>query len=150
MHLSVYVQCEVFYFSFIFGIFVGLFYDFFRLLRYLGFADKRAVTCQDIVFMSLTAVFTFLYSQTVVHGHIRLFVLIGILFGAVAYRYSFGMLSGFVFSVIKRLLSLISSGIKFLNDKVNTTAGLLAEKCKNIFFVIASIFYNKNKKVDTN
>lgn len=114
MHLTVYEQCRIFYFAFVFGLALGAFYDLFRLLRYLGFTARKEVIAQDIFFMCVSAILCFLFSQTVVNGHLRGFVMLGNICGFFAYRFSIGMLSGFVFSLIKKFLDLIFKLFKSL------------------------------------
>lgn len=119
MHLTVYEQSEIFYFAFVFGTFLGVYYDVYRLLRYLGFTSKAAVISQDLIFMSTSAIFCFLFAQVTVNGHLRGFVLIGHLLGILAYRYSIGMLSGFVFAFIRFILKLIEKLINVITSLVS-------------------------------
>ncbi len=100
MHLTVYEQTEIFYYAFVFGLMLGIWYDFFRLLRALGFKSKRAFVIHDILFMSGCAVMCFVFALLNVNGHLRLFVLLGHLLGLFAYRFSFGILTAAVFGLI--------------------------------------------------
>lgn len=153
MHLSIYEQCEIFYYSFLFGLCIGAYYDVYRLIRYLGFTSKAAVIAQDIIFMSTAAVATFIFSQTVVHGHIRLFVLFGELFGCISYRYSIGMLSGFVFSIIHKILKAFSKLLQKLTDGADRISRLCALSIVNICRKIRGFFKKHGgdaKKVDIN
>lgn len=109
MHLSVYEQSEIFYYAFILGIGLGLYYDFYRFLRYVGFCSKSAVIVQDIIFMSTSAVLCFLFAELTVNGHFRVFTMLAHLLGGFAYRYSVGMLSGKIFKVVSSLLNFIKT-----------------------------------------
>ena len=102
MHLSVYEQAEIFYYAFVFGLGVGVWYDFFRLLRNIGFNSKRAFIIQDILFMSGCSVMCFVFSLLTVNGHFRVFVIIGHIFGLLSYRFSVGMVTGLVFKLLGR------------------------------------------------
>ena len=137
MHLSVYRQGEIFYYAFIFGLLIGVYYDFYRLLRYLGFKSKSAVIAQDIIFMSTSAVLCFLFSQVTVNGHLRAFVIFAHLFGVISYRYSFGMLSGFVFKAVAVVLNFIKNICeKSLNGTLKITHKMymgLVPFCSKIF-----------------
>lgn len=128
MHLTVYRQGELFYYAFLYGIALGIYYDFYRFLRHLGFKSKYAVIAQDIIFMCTAAVLCFLFAEVTVNGHIRAFVIIGHLFGIVSYRFSFGLLSGFVFNIISVIC-------KFINR-------IIRGAVKGLFSVIENIFYN--------
>ena len=100
VHLSVYEQAEIFYYAFVFGLALGVLYDFFRLLRAIG-SDSRAVfIVHDILFMSCSSVMCFVFALLNVNGHLRVFVLIGHLLGLLAYRFSIGMVTGAVFGYI--------------------------------------------------
>lgn len=153
MHLSVYRQGEIFYFAFVFGVLIGVYYDFYRLLRYLGFKSKSAVIAQDIIFMSTSAVMCFLFAQVTVNGHLRAFVAFGHLFGAIAYRYSFGMLSGFAFKLIADILNFIKKfSEKFLNRILKITHKIY-EKLTAVYSKIFKSFAKKSgnlKKFETN
>lgn len=153
MHLSVYEQGEVFYFSFVFGLFVGLYYDVYRFLRYIGFTSKSAVMIQDLCFMCTSAVATFLFSQTVVNGHIRVYVLAAEIFGAVSYRYSLGLLSSFIFKILQSVLNFIKKvfgkAASSFSAKFNAAASKSANLCGKIVVFVSDKAKNI-KKVDTN
>ena len=107
MHLSVYRQCEISYYAFVFGVFMGVYYDLFRFIRILGFKSKKSVIAQDIIFMSTLSIFVSLFAQVTVNGKLRFFVLMFHFFGIISYRYSFGIVSGVFmnyFAVIVKLL----------------------------------------------
>ncbi len=152
MRLSVYEQCEVFYFSFVFGAVLGVYYDFFRLLRYLGFTSKRAVFFQDVIYMCTIAVASSLYFQTVVNGHVRFFVLAAMLFGAVSYRYSLGMLSGYVFSAVRFVIRKLTKAFLSTTEFLNSTAVNVLRKISSFWRTICRVFVkNRNslKKDET-
>ena len=128
MHLSVYEQAEIFYYAFVFGLGLGLWYDFFRLLRNIGFNSKRAFIIQDIVFMSGCAVMCFVFALLNVNGHFRVFVMIGHIFGLLSYRFSFGMVTGLLFKLMGKAAKLlvrfggqVSNGLCTLSNKLLKT-----------------------------
>lgn len=149
MHLSVYEQGEVFYFSFIFGLFIGLYYDIYRFLRYIGFISKTSVMIQDLCFMCTSAVATFLFSQMVVNGHIRAYVITAVLFGAVSYRYSFGLLSTFMFKLLRAILNyirrILTRAVSFLSAQYHRICIGLSVLCKRMVS-----FIKRTNKVDIN
>ena len=153
MHLSVYRQGEIFYFAFVFGVLIGLYYDFYRLLRYLGFKSKAAVIAQDIIFMSTSAVMCFLFAQVTVNGHLRAFVAFAHLFGVISYRYSFGMLSGFVFKFIAGVLDFIKKLSEKFSNRILKITHRICEKLKALYSKIFKSFERKSKnlkKFETN
>ncbi len=135
MHLSVYRQGEIFYYAFLYGITLGIYYDFYRMLRYLGFKSKYAVILQDIIYMCTSAVMCFLFAEVTVNGHFRAFIMTGHLFGLFSYRFSFGLLSGFIFNIISKIIGLI-------NKIINKTVNAFFSTIKNGFENIMS-FYRK-------
>jgi len=118
MHLSVFEQSEIFYYAFIFGIGLGIFYDVFRLIRCLGLNKKKAVLIEDIVFMVLTAVACSLFAQVTVNGHLRLFTMLAHTAGFVSYRFSVGLLSGYIFNTIGKLFKSFTGIADILLDKL--------------------------------
>lgn len=153
MHLSVYEQSEIFYFAFVFGLFLGVYYDIFRFFRYIGFTSKPAVIFQDIFFMSTAAVASFWFSQTTVGGHLRAFVIFAELAGILSYRYSIGMLSGFVFAAVRFVLRKISKILDFFGNKIIAFSALIAVRISDIygkFDLFLSEKTNGSKKIDTN
>ncbi len=134
MHLTVYRQSEIFYFAFIVGLIIGLYYDFYRLLRYIGFKSKYAVIAQDIIFMSTTAVLCFLYAEITVNGHMRGFVMFAHLFGVLSYRYSIGLLSGIIFKLTANVLAFI----KNIFEKIFNCLLLLI---RNIYDKLSRIYH---------
>ncbi len=147
MHLSVYEQSEIFYFAFVFGIFLGVYYDFYRLLRYLGFTSRLAVLIQDLSFMTTSAVLCFLFAQVTVNGHLRGFVIIGHLIGLFAYRYSLGMLSGFVFSIIRFVLNLFKKAVGSLLKHFSRATQVCLAKMSQIYSKFLSFLTSKSKKI---
>ena len=115
MHLTLYEQGEIFRCAFIFGLFLGAFYDVFRLLRAFGLRSSGAVFVQDIIFMSCCAVMCFMFAQTTVHGHFRIFVEGAHFLGFLAYRCSIGIASGYIYKQFGKLFSLI---ISFFNKSI--------------------------------
>ena len=152
MHLTVYEQSEIFYFAFVFGTAIGVYYDFFRLLRYLNFNSRSAVVIQDLIFMSSSAVLCFLFAQVTVNGHLRAFVIVGHLFGIFSYRYSIGMLSGFVFKIIGTVLNFIKRILKNITEKLVQITHKVFQRVSDKYSKISDCFLKKlreRKKIET-
>ena len=122
MHLSVYRQCEISYYAFVFGLIMGVYYDFYRFLRFLGFKSKCAIIAQDLLFMSSLSVLCVLFSQLTVNGKLRLFVLLFHFFGLLSYRYSVGIITGKIYKffadIIIRLISCVSKKLSNYYRKI--------------------------------
>lgn len=130
MHLTVYEQAEIFYYAFVFGAGLGVWYDFFRLLRAAGLNSKRAFIVQDIIFMSGSAVMCFVFALLNVNGHFRVFVMLGHLLGLLAYRFSFGMITGFLFGIIRK----ITKYTVIFGNKTGILVTALTNKRKAVIF----------------
>lgn len=119
MHLTVFEQGEIFYFAFIFGVALGLYYDLYRMLRYLGLDSRFAIISQDIFFMCTSSILSFLFAQATVNGHFRGFVMIGHIFGFFSYRYSIGIMSGYVFKFVQFLIKKVEMFLSRVSDKIS-------------------------------
>ena len=111
MRLTLFEQGEVFRFAFLFGVGLGMVYDVFRLIRAMGFVSKRAVFLQDTMFMSICGVLCFLFAQGFLHGHFRLYAMLGHLLGFTAYRTTIGAAASYLYRPIgalyRRIVSLL-------------------------------------------
>ena len=129
MHLSVYEQSEIFRCAFLFGVFLGAFYDIFRLLRAMGLDSRRSVFIEDIVFMSCASLLCFLFAQVTVHGHFRFFTVCSHFLGFAAYRLSAGLVTGFLF---KYFGIFFKQTVKMLNEGFVKTASLCRKFSANL------------------
>lgn len=97
-------QTSAFLWSVLFGAFLGLFYDFFRILRIAVRTLPIIVFFQDVIFWFLSGLSTFIFIFTVNSGELRLFLFLGILTGSAAYYFTLGML---VMAFAKTIISFI-------------------------------------------
>lgn len=72
------------------GFLLGMVYDGFRLVRYWMRWGKVIVFLQDVLFFLVAAPVTFLFSLAMTDGQVRGYVLVGLLGGFFAYRYTLG------------------------------------------------------------
>lgn len=100
MEQTVSNQLFIFLFAVIFGLILGAINDIFRFIRYLGFKSKISVFFQDIIYMAVCGLLTFLFLLAFNHGEIRYFPLIGELAGIVIYRYTIGFFTYKLFKFI--------------------------------------------------
>lgn len=112
MEFTVTDQLAVFAFAAILGLFLGIINDIFRFIRFCGFSSKLSIFVQDIVFMAVCAVLSFLFAVAYNQGEIRFFTLCGELLGLLVYRYSIGILTGKIFSIIVKVFRKTVSVIK--------------------------------------
>ena len=118
MQFFVCQQIQLFVYSVLCGIIIGILNEPFRFLRYAGFNSKTEVFIQDIIFMSANAIITFFFTLCFNKGDVRFFILFGELAGFLLFRYSIGMLTGYVFGfiffVIKKISVAVKSFFRFL------------------------------------
>ncbi len=125
MHLSLYQQGEIFRCAFLFGVCLGAYYDLFRLLRAMGFSSKSSVFLQDIVFSCTASVMCFLFAQTAVHGHFRLFVMAAHVSGLAAYRCCVGIVTGKLYKKLgkmyRRVMAVLNGAVCRFSKRIAET-----------------------------
>lgn len=112
------------------GAFLGLIFDFFKILR-LSIKHKNFfVLVEDILFFAISALLTYCFMINVSFGQIRFFIILGELIGFVFYKICFSniLVKFFVFiiSIVKRTLCFVFKSV-FL---------------KIVLLPIYNIFYN--------
>ncbi|MCL2203182.1 MAG: spore cortex biosynthesis protein YabQ [Defluviitaleaceae bacterium] len=85
MILSMPEQAWLFLTTVLVGVAVGLFYDFFRVLRRTSPHGRLAVQLEDLLFWLAVTVLVFYYMLHRNYGEIRVFVLLGMGCGAALY-----------------------------------------------------------------
>lgn len=109
--IEVNTQTLVFLQSLAIGFALGMFYDVFRILRVAAPHGSAAVFAEDFLFFLVCAVLTFLFALSAVNGHLRIFLVLGELLGAVIYFFSLGVL---VMRVSKTVIGWLKALLRFL------------------------------------
>lgn len=104
MELTLNDQLSIFIYSLVPGVLMGVINDIFSFCRYLGFSNKRAFFIQDISFMIICSLITFLFAAGYNNGEVRFFIILGCALGFAAYRFSVGILTRKVFYVFSFVL----------------------------------------------
>ena len=139
-------QAYTFMIFVIVGIFIGILFDFFRILR-KSFSTKDFVTyIEDILFCVLTGIIL-LYSIFAFNsGEIRIYIFIGLLFGGMIYMLSiskyFVKISVFLINKTKNIVKQI---LKIIKIPIAFCKGLLQKIFKPISFVIINVRKNLSK-----
>lgn len=120
-------QLELFVYSLIFGVLLGVLYDVFRIFRLIFFKNKVAVIFQDILFWIIAGFSAFLFFLATNFGHIRIYMLLGMLIGALVYYLTIGRL---VFLLVKSVCDTVKKIISFI---WRHTGGALFNKIKSVF-----------------
>lgn len=94
------------------GAIIGIFFDFFRILRRLFKTSDLMTSIQDVIFWILTGIFLLFIIFCYNEGEIRSYVFIGILLGLLIYFLIFSKI------IIRINLSLFLSIKKFLPNFV--------------------------------
>ena len=141
MQFFVCQQIQLFVYSVLCGIIIGILNEPFRFLRYAGFNSKTEVFIQDIIFMSANAIITFFFTLCFNKGDVRFFILFGERAGFLLFRYSIGMLTGYVFGFIFFVIKKISVAVK------SFFSFILSKLYKTIRFILSRLpLFNKVKK----
>lgn len=112
------------------GFLLGALYDVLRIWRIFFRTEKQAAFFQDVFYMALAAVFTFLLALAVSDGEIRSYLLTGEAAGWFAYYLSVGRLTGCLARWISRVL------YRFVFDPL----GRLFQKIRMRFVRVCHIF----------
>lgn len=112
-------QLSVFVWSCAFGVILGVFYEIFRFARLAGLNSKLHVYIQDIIFMCICSVLTFLFTVGFNKGKIRFFILLGELLGLLLYRYTIGEFTIKIFKLFLTLIHFVIAVITKLSDRIS-------------------------------
>lgn len=141
MQFVVYQQIQIFFYSMLCGAIIGIVNEPFRFLRYAGFNSKTEIFIQDILFMLINALITFFFTLCFNKGEVRFFILLGELAGFILFRYSIGMLTGYIFKFVFSFIRKISTAVK------NALNFILSKIYKTIRFILSKLpLFNKVKK----
>ena len=94
-------QIHLFFISGLYGILLGLWYEFFRTLR------KNFVHLEDVIFCFTSAIGLFILFQVYNQGMVRFYCLVGLECGAVFYFLVLSEVIGKLFSVFIKIISKI-------------------------------------------
>lgn len=130
-------QLELFGYSLVFGVLLGVLYDVFRIFRLIFLKNKVAVIFQDILFWVIAGFGTFLFFLATNFGHIRFYMLLGMLIGALAYYLTIGRL---VFLFVKSICDTVRKAIGWawrhtgglLINKINAAFRALRQRKKDV------------------
>lgn len=160
-------QLRLFLFSVSLGFSLGILYDLFRIVRILFFKEvrKTALFVQDVFYILLCCVISFLFLLSENYGELRGYVFIGEIIGFFIYYFSFGVLTvrfsdasaklfHRFFSFIKRLIlrpiRVLTAGFSRLKDKTSKNKVQNQKKFQNYFKIRlqqdGGLLYNLNEK----
>lgn len=94
-------QCLTVIYSLALGIFLGIFYDIFRVLRLLISPKNLSVFIQDVIYFLISGFVTFLFVLIFNYGESRFYILAGEALGWILYHVSLGDL---VYKMLKNIV----------------------------------------------
>ena len=95
-------QTEIFIYSIICGIILGVIYDIFRITRIALKLNAVIIAIEDILYLFICAVMTFFYMLASNDGQIRFFIIVGEILGWVVYYFTVGeIVMGLSTAIIK-------------------------------------------------
>lgn len=116
MAVSSISQLQIFLFSLLGGILVGVFFDVFRATRQYFHSGVFSVGVQDLLFWLFTALSVFLFLYRVNYGQPRWYIFLGIFVGGFVYHLIVGRyvvtVFLFLFRMIAKLFSLLLAVLK--------------------------------------
>lgn len=83
-------QLQVFCYSCLFGIVLGVFYDIFRIIRLFFACRYWNIFIQDILYFSFSGIMTFLFILSINFGEVRFYILAGEAIGWIIYYLTIG------------------------------------------------------------
>lgn len=122
-------QSGLFIISMLYGCFLGVWYDFFRVLRKKIAHKTRFVHLEDVVFCFSAAAGLFVLFQVYNQGRIRFYVLLGLEFGALCY---FFLLERIVEKIISLLIELVCIGLSIPGKCIGYPAKLIVKSILNV------------------
>lgn len=129
-------QCGCF---FVAGLIMGLFYEILRFLRLLCRHNVIAVFIEDMLYMSLWGLISFIIALSVGIGYFRIYYIVFLLLGAAIYfltlgrginflmRKSMHRIKNFFYAIYKKIKPKLVSVFSFIAIKVKSLFGKIAE-----------------------
>lgn len=128
------------------GIILSVFYGVFSSLRKAGLNSDFAVFLQDIIFFIISSPVIFLFLLATTNGEVRLYIIIGVLAGFLAFKLTLYKIYVFLLS---KLFSIVRMVFSFLRRKffdfVGITGNFFAKIGKKVIFFKKAL--NTSKKV---
>ncbi|MGN0490219.1 spore cortex biosynthesis protein YabQ [Ruminococcus sp.] len=137
MELTFTQQSTAFLFSLLLGLFLGAFYEAFRLLRLCFNFGKAGTIISDILFMLCSSVSVFLFSLAFLLGFVRIYVIAGCFTGFLFFKLTVGR-------ILAKIYCPVISFVRKISRKIRKKIKIFTKKLlKNGY----KILYNISKKI---
>lgn len=142
-------QIWLFISSFIFGVALSIIYDFFCVLKLMIKCNNILKTICDIIYFIFISILTFIFLLIFNFGEVRIFILMGMLFGWWIYHYFIGRLN---VNIINRIVCFVNYIFLKLKKKmlypiINAIKNLTKLIIKKITTIKLKKFFCVNKNM---
>lgn len=103
---SVSEQTCLFLWSCVLGLFLGILFDFLRVIRIIKKHSSFAVFIEDMLFIIFSSICIFIYIMEKVRGEIKFFIFFGAFLGFILYIFTVG---NFIVNIIKKIVLFVKS-----------------------------------------
>ena len=134
--MNIYSQEQIFIFFFIIGIIIGIIFDFFRVIRKTFKSSDMSTFIQDLIFLTFSGYLIILGIIKINGGEVRLFLFLGIFFGAIIYFLTISNLCVIIFLVFVKICKKI---LNFPYKCYNNIIKLNKQKEKKDFWYFCRI-----------
>lgn len=127
------------------GVFIGLLFDFFRILR-KGFKTSNILTYfEDILFWIFTGLSVIYSMIKFSNGNLRFFMVIGIIIGIIVYMLT---LSRWIIKISVSIINAVKTAVKFAFNILIYPFKIIHKIIRKILVKpLTSLFYNTSKKL---
>lgn len=108
-------QTKIFLWSCVLGAFLGIVFDFFRVIRIIKKHSTVAVFIEDVLFIIFSFMCIFIYTMEKARGEIRFFIFLGAFLGFILY---IEIVGNFIVNVIKKIVLFIKSVLRKIYIKI--------------------------------
>lgn len=136
-------QLFLFGLSCLFGVLLGVVYDFFRTFRIIVPHNFWLVLIEDILFLVIYSVFLSTFAAAAARGEMRLYYVAGNLLGFILYIFTVGSA---VICTIKKLLSILKHMFTFILRPLRSVYVFLCKKAALKFVGSSKVFAKSLKK----
>lgn len=146
IHIGVTEQLATFGFSCLIGAGLGIFYDFFRVLRKAIPHNWAFIGVEDLIFFIAATTYSFNFMVSVLDGRIRFFIIIGELLGWIIYFFTLGVVvMGVSDKIIACVKYIITALIRIFIAPIFSLLRWLLVKLRGIVILLVKNFKKSTK-----
>ena len=142
--MTILSQLNVFGLSLIFGTFLSIIFDLFRIVDIISNAAIKQLFFEDVLYFFIVGILSFLFMLIVNKGNFGIFIVLGELIGFTLWHFSLGKL--FV-KFSKQIIIYTKNKISLLKDKLLKPMDKFYSKLKSFLKINSSKIKSKLKKI---